>query len=60
MPASVVTPGSGRPRRSSLGRRLLDLRVALVDGDAVLAEKVAQDAIAIHQGDAEIEETTTE
>ncbi|CAI48561.1 iron-sulfur cluster assembly protein [Natronomonas pharaonis DSM 2160] len=27
---------------------------------AVLAEKVAQDGIAIHQGDAEIDETTTE
>ena len=27
---------------------------------AVLAEKVAQDGVAIHQGDAEIEETTTE
>ena len=27
---------------------------------AVLAEKVAQDGVAIHQGDEDIEETTTE
>jgi nitrogen fixation NifU-like protein len=39
-----------------LGVELSPMRVKC----AVLAEKVAQDAIAIHQGDAEIEETTTE
>ena len=39
-----------------LGVELSPMRVKC----AVLAEKVAQDAIAMHEGDAEIEETTTE
>ena len=39
-----------------LGVELSPMRIKC----AVLAEKVAQDGIAIHEGDAELEETTTE